>query len=210
MSRPDVSRPGGWRLGCRRCSLRHHGVPADGNGVAFPASVIVVGDLPSPGSDRAGRAADERGRLLLLRALADAGIEPVSVCFTHVVATADVHEIDEPGEHRLKPAAPAQEPGCAPWTKAELSGLHPHVVVLLGTTPARSLLGTGFAPRRHRGIRLQAPPGMGLDPCPAVVVTANPVSVYRSRHRTFDYDALVVDLSTAAACLPSDEARIGY
>lgn len=146
----------------------------------------------------------------MLRALADAGIEPVSVCFTHVVASAHVHEPGAPGEHRLKPAVRDPEPGCVPWTKTELGRVRPHVVVLLGTATARALLGEGFGPRRHRGKRLDAPPELGLDPRAAVVVTANPIAVHRSRHRAFDYDALVRDLSTAAASLPLDEARTGY
>lgn len=206
-----MSRRGGWRLGCRSCSWAPRGVPADEVGTAFTASVIVVGEPPSSVTDRAGRAADERGRLLLLRALADAGVEPDSVCFTHVVASADVDEApDRPGERDPKPTVRAGDPGCAPWTRPELSKLHPRVVVLLGTTTARVLLGSAFAPRRQRGIRLEAPPGLGLEHSPAVVVTANPVSVHRSRHRAFDYDTLVRDLHHAAVCLPSDEARTGY
>lgn len=141
----------------------------------------------SPLFDRCGTPPDpDRGQLLLHRALADVEIEPATVRFTSAAGP-----VVTDGYH----------PGSPAWLVplvAEARRVQPHVLVLLGSSVGRALLGARFAPRRQRGCLLPAPSGLGLDCGPAVLVTAQPNTVQRSRHRAFDYSALVQDLRVVA------------
>lgn len=158
----------------------------------FPASVMIFGE--SPFADRrVVRTLPDPGELLLHRALADVGIEPDTVRFTSA-AQPDVARADQEG------------PTC--WVVplvGEVLRVQPRVLVLLGSSAARTLLGPRFAPRRQRGCLLPAPSVLGLECPPALLVTAHPGRVHRSRHRAHDYTAMVRDLHVAASCLASDE-----
>ncbi|MEO6996632.1 MAG: uracil-DNA glycosylase family protein [Terracoccus sp.] len=152
-----------------------------------PASVMVFGESPLRARRTLGPRPDP-GELLLRRALADVGIEPAAVRFTSAV---------KPG------VAQADQAGPASWVAplvAEVRRVRPCVLVLLGPSTGRTMLGARYAPRRQRGLLLPAPSGFGFEGAPQVLVTAHPSSVHRSRHRTFAYTAMVRDLR-AAACL---------
>lgn len=154
-----------------------------------PATVMVFGE--SPFVDRGGvMPRPDPGELLLRRALADVGIEPAAVRFTSA-AKPDAAEAD-----RVGPT------GWVAPLVVEVRRVQPRVLVLLGSSAGRAILGDRFAPRRQRGCLLPAPSGFGLEGAPKVLVTAHPNTVHRSRHRGFDYTAMVRDLRVAAVCLP--------
>jgi len=54
-------------------------------------------------------------------------------------------------ERRARPQAPHQTPkiievrACAPWLRAEIEAVRPRVVILLGATAAKSVLGPSSA-----------------------------------------------------------------
>lgn len=71
---------------------------------------------------------------------------------------------------------------CRPWLFAELESVRPDVLVLLGATAAKSLLGNDFRITTHRGevLHLAAETALalpGLDP--QIVVTVHPSAVLR-------------------------------
>ncbi len=154
-----------------------------------PATVMVFGESPFV---QRGEVVSRPGpgELLLRRALADAGIEPATVRLISA-ATSDAAVI-----------SPSRPRGWVALLVAEVRRVQPRVLVLLGPSAGRIMLGARFAPRRQRGCLLTAPAGFGLEGAPAVLVTAHPNTVHRSRHRAFDYTALVRDLRVAAVCLP--------
>lgn len=154
-----------------------------------PATVMVFGE--STLVDRGDEVSrPDPGELLLRRALADVGIEPATVRFTSA-AKSDAAKI-----------GPTGPTGWVAPLVAEVRRVQPRVLVLLGPSAGRTMLGARFAPRRQRGCLLPAPRRFDLEGAPAVLVTAHPNTVHRSRHRAFDYAAMVRDLRVAAVCLP--------
>lgn len=129
------------------------------------------------------------GELLLHRALADVGIEPATVRFSSI------------GKAEIVAVGLAVPTDWVVPLMAEVQRVQPLVLVLLGRSVGRTVLGARYASRRQRGWLLPAPSGFGLECAPKVLVTAHPTTVHRSRHRTFDYTALVRDLHAAADCL---------
>lgn len=184
---------------CRGCDL-HRTAPrvVMGAGPA-PAALAVVGEQPLRTETRKGRAFTGRAGMLLRRALADAGIDPDAVFLTNAVKHSRFVDDDPAGPHETP--RPDELHRCRPWLEAELLTVRPRVVVLLGRTVTRSVLGPGVGLRKHRGRPLLAPAHLRLRPEPTIVVTARPTTVHRSRHFTADYAALVRDLRVAGECL---------
>ncbi len=150
-----------------------------------PASVMVFGEAPLAGRGSAVSRPDP-GELLLRRALADVGIEPEAVRFLSVAK----REVVEAGG--------AGTPAWVALLLVEVRRVQPRVLVLLGSSAGRTMLGARFATRRQRGCILPAPREFELAGAPALLVTAHPSTVHRSRHRAFDYAAMVDDLRVAA------------
>jgi uracil-DNA glycosylase len=87
-----------------------------------------------------------------------------------------------------------------------MMSVQPDVVVLLGATAAKSLMGNDFRLTAHRGEALRIPVAdevTNLDFDPQVAVTVHPSSVLRGppEDREKAFDALVSDLRFAAGLL---------
>ena len=91
---------------------------------------------------------------------------------------------------------------CRPWLLAELSAVGPEVVVLMGATAAKSLLGSDFCLTAHRGEVLHLP-GDLVPANPACLATVHPSSILRGppAQREEAFDALTRDLRFAATLL---------
>jgi DNA polymerase len=89
---------------------------------------------------------------------------------------------------------------CRPWLEAELGEVPAQVVVLLGATAARAVLGPGVKVTQERGRVVPRPTPVGERP---VLVTVHPSAVLRTQgqDRTAAYEALVGDLRVVAAAL---------
>ena len=89
---------------------------------------------------------------------------------------------------------------CRPWLVAELRAVAPEVVVVLGATAAKSLLGNQFRVTQHRGevLRLESAAGTRR-----FVPTVHPSSVLRAPEDQRDdaFGALVADLRVVAGLL---------
>jgi uracil-DNA glycosylase len=102
---------------------------------------------------------------------------------------------------------------CKPWLAAELRLIEPEVVVALGATASRSLLGSGFRVTKQRGIALPMPPldGDGGEVSgAALVATIHPSAVLRAdgADRAEVYAGLVSDLKVAARLLNGAERQV--
>jgi uracil-DNA glycosylase family 4 len=88
---------------------------------------------------------------------------------------------------------------CKPWLTAELSAVRPDLVVLLGATAAKTLLGGGFRVTKQRGQLLDGPPGSGAR----LLATLHPSAVLRTppEAREQAREGLVADLRTAREAL---------
>jgi uracil-DNA glycosylase len=155
--------------------------------------VMLVGEQPGDGEDRAGRPFVGPAGRLLDQALEEAGIDRRLAYVTNVVKH---FKFERRGKVRLhkKPNA-EQVHACFPWLEAELRVVRPRVLVLLGATAAQALLGGSFRVSRQRGEFLDS------DLAPRVLATVHPSSILRApddQARALAYKGFVADLAVVA------------
>ncbi|MEW9554417.1 UdgX family uracil-DNA binding protein [Nonomuraea sp. NPDC050783] len=153
------------------------------------AAYMLVGEQPGDQEDRQGHPFVGPAGRILDKGLAEAGIEREDVYVTNAVK----HFSWVPrGKRRVhqKPTA-GQITACLPWLEAELAAVEPRVVVVLGATAARALLGPAFKVTRQRG-----------EPVPLgdrlAVATIHPSAVLRAPDRDAAYAGFLADLKVAA------------
>jgi uracil-DNA glycosylase len=175
--------------GCRGCELYRNATQAVlGEGPAS-ARIVMVGEQPGDREDLAGRPFVGPAGALLDRALEDAGIDRCDVYITNAVK----HFKFEPrGKRRIhKKPSELEIVACRPWLEAELERVRPRVIVCLGATAARSLIGRQHRILRDRGRFLESPLA------PSVTATVHPSAILRApdaERRHADYAAFVEDL----------------
>jgi uracil-DNA glycosylase len=179
--------------GCTACHLHELGTRTVFGEGRRSARLMLVGEQPGDVEDREGRPFVGPAGRVLDRALADAGIERGSVYLTNAVkhfkwtprGGRRIH--DTPNERETR--------ACLPWLRAEIEVVEPSLVVCLGATAAKALLGRGFRLTRHRGEVFDSPAG------PPVTATLHPSAVLRGpQERREDlFRGLVDDLRLAAA-----------
>ncbi len=175
---------------CRACSLYEGAtqtVFGEGDG---QAPVMLVGEQPGDREDIEGRPFVGPAGRLLDAALERAGIDRRQVYITNVVK----HFKWEPRGKRRIHQTPnrAEVAACLPWLRAEVGVVRPRVIVFLGATAARAILGPGFRVTRERGRLL--PSELGAP----VLATVHPSSILRTEEgREEALEAFVNDLRAA-------------
>ena len=182
--------------GCRACDLWKRGTQTVFGEGARRARLVLVGEQPGDREDREGSPFVGPSGALLDAALAEAGIARSDAYVTNVVK----HFKWEPrGKKRIHQKPNAVEiAACRPWLDAELAVVRPEVLVCLGATAARALLGPAFRVTRHRG---EAVPSALA---PKVMATVHPSSILRApddASRRRERALFVRDLRAAAAFL---------
>jgi DNA polymerase len=108
------------------------------------------------------------------------------------------------GKRRLhKTPAQREIDACRQWLEREIAAIQPALVVCLGATAAKSLLGAGFRITRERGKVLRR------EGLPDVLATFHPSYVLRLKDRPGGEEAhaqFVADLRTAARRLVPDKS----
>jgi len=124
---------------CRRCALWREatqGVPGEG---APHAPLMLVGEQPGDSEDLAGHPFVGPAGALLDRALAAAGIERRSTYVTNAVKH---FKFEQRGKRRLHMKPSIHEiAACNGWLLEELRLVRPKLVLALGASAARGLLG---------------------------------------------------------------------
>lgn len=191
--------------GCKGCDLYLDATQAVFGAGSGVAQLMLVGEQPGDQEDKAGEPFVGPAGRLLDKALMAAGIDRDRVYVTNAVKHFKF-TLPERGKRRIhKTPSRTEVVACRPWLLHELMVLHPDVVVLMGATAAKSLLGSAFRLTAHRGEALSLPSGdLDLDFDPRVAVTVHPSSVLRGPPSDRDeaFDALVADLRFAAGLLP--------
>jgi uracil-DNA glycosylase len=182
---------------CTGCALHQRATQTVfGEGPAG-AEVVLVGEQPGDREDREGHPFVGPSGRLLDEALVEAGIDRGTVYVTNAVKH---FNWVEKGKRRIHATPLAGEiNACRPWLDAELRAVRPRLVVCLGATAARALLGPGFKVTQRRGepIPLDAP---DLEPRPLAVATVHPSSVVRLQdpaQRAAERHRFVADLAAA-------------
>ena len=89
---------------------------------------------------------------------------------------------------------------CRPWLEAEIRRVDPQLVVVLGATAAKSLLGSAFRVTKERGVVFERDTPVGTK---RFLATIHPSAILRmdADVREQGYADFVADLRTAVASL---------
>ena len=183
--------------GCRGCELWEDATQVVFSTGRRTAALMLVGEQPGDREDTSGEPFVGPAGQLLDRALVDAGIARGEVYLTNAVK--HFRHVQR-GKRRLH-----QKPelrhlvACRPWLEAELAVVRPDVVVVLGATAARAVLGRPAKIGAERGRLLDEPEGR------RTLITTHPSALLRLRDRSdrdAAYDDLVSDLAAAASAVP--------
>jgi len=161
------------------------------------APLLLVGEQPGDQEDRQGHPFVGPAGGVLWSCAREAGIDRHDVFATNAVKH---FKHEQRGTRRIhqKPTT-AEVNACHPWLTAELAAVGARVVVALGATAARSLLGRTVPVASSRGAELELP-GDGRP----VVVTYHPSAVLRADEAAAQIRAaLVEDLIRARSLLPA-------
>jgi DNA polymerase len=164
--------------------------------------MMLVGEIPGDQEDVAGRPFVGPAGRLLDRALTAAGITRAETYVTNVVK----HFKWEPrGRRRLHRTPTPDEIGaCMPWLEREIELVKPRVLVCLGATASRALLGRSFRVSQERGRFV--PSALA----PHVTTTIHPSALLRLRDevsREAEMVRFVSDLALARTALDSPHFR---
>jgi uracil-DNA glycosylase family protein len=186
---------------CRGCELWRGATQVVFSAGPPDARLMLVGEQPGDREDLEGRPFVGPAGSLLADALAAAGIDAETVYETNAVKH---FRFEERGKRRIheKPGI-AHVTACNPWLEAEVAVVRPEVIVCLGATAGRAVLGRDVAIGRERGHELDAAAGLGGGRA-RILLTTHPSAVLRLRGKDgYDeaFDGLVADLRAAAALL---------
>ena len=190
---------------CKGCDLYLDATQTVFGAGSAKAGLVLVGEQPGDQEDKAGAPFVGPAGRLLDKALSAASVDRDRVYVTNAVKHFKF-TLPERGKRRIhKTPSRTEVVACRPWLFAELMSVQPEVVMLLGATAAKSLMGSAFRLTAHRGEVLHLPGPDDLTFDPQVVVTAHPSSVLRGRPEDRDeaFNALVSDLRLAAGLLSS-------
>ncbi|NYF57640.1 UdgX family uracil-DNA binding protein [Micromonospora purpureochromogenes] len=202
--------------GCRGCELyRDASQTVFGRGDES-ARVVLVGEQPGDMEDQKGLPFVGPAGRLLRKAVDDAGIDPQHIYLTNAVKH---FRFELRGKRRIHQTPDRVHiTACRPWLVAEFSRLRPDLVVVLGATAAKALLGPAFRVTRQRGELLPWPAsaqrpedfaGVPVDsagkvadaPAAQLLATIHPSAVLRADDRDAAYAGLVQDLTVGARAL---------
>jgi uracil-DNA glycosylase len=178
---------------CRGCDLYRAATrTVFGKGPAS-ARAVFVGEVPGDQEDLQGAPFVGPAGEVLDRALVDAGLLRNEVYVTNAVKH---FKFVRTPKRRIHQTPNSSEIGaCRPWLEAELAIIHPKVLVCLGATASKALLGPDFRITRDRGRFLKT------NWAPKLLATYHPSAVLRAEDEAGKvriYDILVSDLRLVA------------
>ena len=157
---------------CRRCDLWKSATQVVVGEGPRRAALMVVGEQPGDEEDRAGRPFVGPAGLLLRRLLGEAGVDPKATFLTNAVKH---FRFEFRGKRRLHKTPVQREiDACNLWLRREIENIRPKVIVTLGTTALRAVLGERLAIVAARQRPLESPEGI------TVVATYHPSAVLRA------------------------------
>ena len=182
---------------CRACPLYLHATQGVfGEGPA-PARLMMVGEQPGDREDLAGRPFVGAAGRMLDRMLDEAGLAREEIYLTNAVKH---FKFEQRGKRRIhKKPSVTEVQACFPWLEVELARVRPEMVVCLGATAVRALLGRAASVERDRG------KVFSIDRVPWVMPTYHPSALVRAPEgvRERARAAFLEDLGLVAARLRS-------
>jgi len=174
--------------GCRACDLYRNATQTVFGRGPGDARVFLVGEQPGDQEDKAGEPFVGPAGRILDKALADVGLKRDDVYITNAVKH---FKWVAKGKRRIhqKPEGP-EIAACKFWLDTELREVRPDLLVMLGATAARAILGRVVTIGRERGRRIDLGDGQ------AGFVTVHPSFLLRvpDEDRDEAYERFVADL----------------
>jgi uracil-DNA glycosylase len=157
------------------------------------SALMLVGETPGDREDRAGHVFVGPAGRELDAALERVGIERRDAYLTNAVKH---FKFQERGKRRIHDRPKKSEVNaCLPWLREELRLVRPDVLVLMGATAGKALMGSSFTLTRVRGRPLDS------DLAPFVTATIHPAAILRAGDgaaRQAEREAFTADLRVAA------------
>jgi probable DNA metabolism protein len=179
---------------CRACPLYRSATQAVSGEGPPDARIMLVGEQPGDQEDLAGRPFVGPAGQILDRALAEVGISRTQVYVTNAVKH---FKFTPRGKRRIHQKPDLREiTACRSWLEHEIALVKPRLVVALGASAARALLGRSLPIGANRGRVYALPSSI------PVIVTIHPSYVLRipeQDKRAAEYARLVADLTAADA-----------
>ena len=180
---------------CRGCELWEPATQVVFSAGNPQARMMLVGEQPGDVEDQRGIPFVGPAGTLLQRALGDAGIDRSEVYVTNAVK----HFRFKPmGKRRIHQTPEARHiTACRPWLDAEVADVRPQLIVVLGATAGKALLGSSFRVTQDRGAVIERETAVGSQ---RYLATIHPSAILRmdTAERDAGYDGLVADLRLAA------------
>ena len=178
---------------CKGCDLYKHATQAVFGEGSPMAKLVLVGEVPGDQEDLQGRPFVGPAGAVLDRALAEAKLDRREVYVTNAVKHFKFTRTPKRRIHQTPNSAEIE--ACKPWLFKELELLEPEVLVCLGASASKALLGASFRLLKQRGTFLDS------KLASKVLATYHPSAVLRADDdagREKIYGMLVSDLRMAA------------
>ena len=186
--------------GCRGCDLYAAATQVVFGSGPSSAALMLVGEQPGDVEDTRGKPFVGPAGAVLWQCVEAAEIDHADIYATNAVKHFK-HEMR--GKRRLhKKPGTGEIEACHPWLDAELSAVQPAVIVALGATAARSLLGrtVGIAASRATEFQCEGRP---------LIVTYHPSAVLRADERAAEVRAALIEDLRRANALAHDGTPAG-
>jgi uracil-DNA glycosylase family protein len=183
--------------GCTACELAGPATQTVfGRGPA-DARMLLIGEQPGDVEDQKGLPFVGPAGRLLVGALEEAGIDKTAVYVTNAVKHFRFTPSSS-GRRIHKTPDRVHMVACRPWLVAELRQVKPELIVILGATAGKTLLGQDFRVTRDRGKVMDGPAGSGR-----LLATLHPSAILRTdpAERPAAHAAFVADLRLAQQTL---------
>ena len=187
---------------CRGCDLWTCGRTVFGEGPRT-AQVMLVGEQPGDQEEKAGHPFVGPSGRVLDAALSAAGIDRDTVYVTNAVKHFKYARGEKSARRIHKKPRDSEMRACRPWLLEEIRLTKPRVIVALGATAARSLLGAAFRLTQHRGEPVAS------EFAPTVVATVHPSSVLRAppAERARAEEAFFADVRAVARLMAASDPQ---
>jgi len=182
--------------GCHGCELWEPATQTVFGAGNPSASILLVGEQPGDVEDQRGLPFVGPAGKVLQRALDEAGADRSTLYVTNAVKH---FKFTWQGKRRLHQTPDAGNvTACRPWLEAEIGRVDPQLVVLLGATAGKALLGSGFRVTKERGVVMERETPAGTR---RFLATIHPSAILRmdAALREQGYADFVADLRTAVS-----------
>jgi uracil-DNA glycosylase family protein len=140
---------------CKGCDLYKHATQVVPGRGASHAHLMLIGEQPGNSEDLEGEPFVGSAGKLLRRAMDELHINPKDIYLTNAVKH---FKFVQRGKIRLHQSPRMSEvSACRPWLQAELDAVKPRIVLCLGATASKSLLGSAFTLMNSRGKEQTSP-----------------------------------------------------